>query len=73
MDLQGRLYEIAKAQFKRECKDLIHEVYWSLKMNPHNTFNGTALDYVRKYKLAKKLRDEIFANYKLWYHKLYKP
>jgi len=52
--------KIARNEAIKQLKCLYFDVIKTLRYNPHNTFKGTASEYIRKYGLAKKLKREIY-------------
>lgn len=57
------IYELVEQYKKRDyfksLRLLVKNVNYVLKTNPHNTFTGTAFDYIRQYNLHINLKNKI--------------
>lgn len=63
--LIGILRGIADREYQERLNLLIINVNYTLHTNPHNNFEGTALEYVKKYGLDTELRNKIDKYYQL--------
>jgi hypothetical protein len=63
-NVQNVLFNVAKIEYERKLNQLIIDVTGALN-NPHNTFKGTAQDYIKQYHLDLDLKDKIFKHYRL--------
>lgn len=46
-------------EYKKELKNLIHNLKYTFQVNPHNLFKGTAWQYINKYKINISLRNKL--------------
>lgn len=63
--IQQILYDAAKREYIQKLRLLIKNVRYVLRTNPHNTFTGTAKQYIRKYSLHTELKYKIYNHYKI--------
>jgi hypothetical protein len=61
--LRKTIRRIAQQEARRQLRELYHNVISTLKTNPHNTFTGSASEYIRKYGLARILKQKIYQNF----------
>lgn len=62
-DVKNFMLKFANEEYLRELPQLENEVRFALKCNPHNTFKGTAQEYIKKYNLDVELKEKIFKHY----------
>jgi len=59
------LKRTARREYKIQLRQLLIRVSISLRTNPHNTFKGTAKEYIIKHRLHKVLRERLYDHYKV--------
>ena len=61
--IKEQMHNVAQKEYERQLQTLKNEVNITLKQNPHNTFKGTADEYINKYHLDTTLKNKIFKFY----------
>jgi hypothetical protein len=64
-NIQYALHCAAKREVKTQLAILYANVAYTLAVNPHNTFQGTPSEYIRKHNLAARKRQMIIEKYEL--------
>lgn len=64
-NLQVSLYRTFVIELKESIRQLVNDVKWALKVNPHNTFTDTPQEYIRQYGLARELHWKLRKHYTL--------
>jgi len=61
--LTRTIKQIAIREARQEIISLLCDTVKVLRYNPHNTFKGTAREYILKYHLAREAKQEVFERF----------